>query len=171
MRRRILRVLAIAAGLLVLAIVLALVFFDALVLWAMRPSEPFDPTTTPSAPDYSQTSAWSARPDIEDLADVALPEDPAIDPAQAPADVFYLHPTSFLGPGWIGSIEDPALAQASDRGGVLIQASAFNACCAVYAPRYRQATFGASSPTRPRASRPWTRPMPMCARHSASSFR
>jgi hypothetical protein len=50
-----------------------------------------------------------------------------------------VHPTSYLGRRWNAPIDDPALNDATDRLATRLQASAFNACCAVYAPRYRQA--------------------------------
>jgi pimeloyl-ACP methyl ester carboxylesterase len=100
---------------------------------------PFDPQALPPAPDYRSAAAWAALPEVDDGADVALPELPAIDPAAAPADVFYLHPTTHVGKVWNAPIDEPAVVEATLRGGTLIQASAFNGCCAVYAPRYRQA--------------------------------
>lgn len=45
-----------------------------------------------------------------------------------------------MAPEWNASAEDPKIAAAGDRGGVLIQASAFNGIAAIYAPRYRQCT-------------------------------
>lgn len=108
-----------------------------IVLWAMTPSAPFDATASPAAPDYADGAAWTALPDREDAADaVPIGGALAVDPA---ADVFYVHPTSFLGPGWSGSVDDPALNEATDRVATRIQASALNGCCAVYGPRYRQA--------------------------------
>lgn len=105
----------------------------------MTPDAPFDPAIGPPAPDYDQDRFWSALPGRTDAADVAPAALPAGDQTTAPADVFYLHPTSYLGNGWNGPADDPKLNAASDAGGARIQASAFNACCAVYAPYYRQA--------------------------------
>jgi hypothetical protein len=125
-----------AVGAIVLVRALATIdtwFFD-----AMDPG-PFDGSLTPPTPDYSDPASWAALPELDDGADVALPELPAVDQAFAPADVFYVHPTTWLGPGWNGPIDDETVVEATERGATLIQASAFNACCAVYAPRYRQA--------------------------------
>lgn len=99
----------------------------------------FDSAATPPAPDYSAPAAWAALPTTEDGADVSLPELPAIDQGAAPVDVFYVHPTTSLGAVWNAPFDDPAIIEATTRGGTLIQASVFNGCCAVYAPRYRQA--------------------------------
>jgi hypothetical protein len=136
MKRRIL--LAAALGL-VLALALVLIFFNAIVRWSMTPGAGFDPAAAPRAPDYESPAAWTALPGRSASADVALPSLPAIDPAAAPADVFYVHPTTYVGGKWNGPIDDPALNAATDRVATRLQASAFNACCAVYGPRYRQA--------------------------------
>lgn len=111
---------------------------DRWLMDAMDPG-PFDPALTPPAPDFADPASWAALPELDDGADVALPGLPAIDQATAPADVFYLHPTTWMGPSWNGPTDDPVVIEATHRGATLIQASAFNACCAVYAPRYRQA--------------------------------
>lgn len=107
--------------------------------FAMTPSVAFDAETPPPAPDYASPGSWSALPEREDLADRAPTGAPAIDPRHADADVFYLHPTSYVGSHWNAPTEDKALNEATDRVATGIQASAFNGCCAVYAPRYRQA--------------------------------
>ncbi len=45
-----------------------------------------------------------------------------------------------VGAGWNAPFDAAEVVEATARGGTLIQASAFNRCCAVYAPRYRQAS-------------------------------
>jgi hypothetical protein len=110
-----------------------------LVMRSMTPKETFAEQAPPAAPDYADDAAWSALPGREDAADVAPAALPAGDQRAAPADVFYLHPTSYLGSRWNAPFDDPKVNGASDDGGARIQASAFNACCAVYAPYYRQA--------------------------------
>lgn len=107
-------------------------------LFVMLDPGPFDPAATPAAPDYTTDAAWAALPTREDAADVALPAVPAIDPAAAPVATFYVHPTTWLGPAWNGPWDDPAVIDATARGGTLIQGSVFNGSTAVYAPRYRQ---------------------------------
>lgn len=99
---------------------------------------PFDPEMTPPAPNYAEPASWAALPTTEDGADISLPEHPAIDQRSAKVGVFYLHPTTWVGSEWNGPIDDPTVIEATTRGGTLIQASAFNACGAIYAPRYRQ---------------------------------
>jgi pimeloyl-ACP methyl ester carboxylesterase len=60
-------------------------------------------------------------------------------PEHAAVDVFYVHPTSYLGSAWNGPVDDAKLNAQTDALATRIQASAFNGCCAVYGPRYRQA--------------------------------
>jgi hypothetical protein len=111
----------------------------ALVRFAMTPGVPFDAEPPPAPPDYADPRSWSALPERDDAGDAAPPGAPALDPRRAAADVFYVHPTSYLGSRWNAPTDDPALNDATDRVATRIQATAFNGCCAVYAPRYRQA--------------------------------
>ncbi len=112
---------------------------ERVVLYWMTPAEPFDPGQLPAAPDYAAPASWSALPERDDAADAEVPELPAADQRSASADVFYVHPTSYIGPLWNAPIDDARLNADTDRVATRIQASAFNACCAVSAPRYRQA--------------------------------
>lgn len=139
MKKWLLRVLGASVGGLLLVVVLGWIFFARLVVWALHPKQSFVAQTPPKAPDYRDPAMWSALPDRDDAADARLPSLPSIDPGQATADVFYIHPTSYVGPQWNGPVDDAALNSATDRVATRIQASAFSGCCAVYAPRYRQA--------------------------------
>lgn len=112
---------------------------ERLVGYAMTPGAPFDAQSPPPAPDYADPASWSALPEREDLADRAPKGHPAVDQRHADADVFYIHPTSYVGSRWNAPVNDPELNAATDRVATGIQASAFNGCCAIYAPRYRQA--------------------------------
>jgi len=131
-------VLGVFLGAVVTTCVAAGATIDDWFLWAIDPG-PFDASLTPSAPDYTEASAWAARPDTEDEADLALADDPGVDQVSAEVQVFYLHPTTALGPSWNAPIDDAVINENTARGGTAIQASAFNGCCGVWAPRYRQA--------------------------------
>ena len=123
------------------------VFREAVLLrvieFATNPGHAFDPGLAPPAPDYNDATSWAALPDKEDPSDWAPPglEEEA-NPLKDEVDVFYVHPTGFLGrDNWNGTP-----GQESNRGipvGAMLtgQASAFNACGRVYAPYYRQATL------------------------------
>lgn len=110
-----------------------------LVNYAMTPGVAFDAQPPPAAPDYADQASWSALPERDDLADRAPDGHPAVDQLRADVDVFYVHPTSYVGSRWNAPADDPEINAATDRVATGIQASAFNACCAIYAPRYRQA--------------------------------
>lgn len=112
---------------------------ESLLIAALEPGGSFDAELTPRAPDYSDPAFWTARPEREDAADPAPTGQPAVEQRNAAVDVFYIHPTTHLGPGWNGAVDDPALNDQTDELATKIQATAFNGCCAVYGPRYRQA--------------------------------
>lgn len=123
--------------------VLLVMNFASIFLWSVTPGTAFSEARAPAPPDYTRPSAWSALPELHDLADTAPPSSPGIEQSRAPVDVFYIHPTTYVGGEWNGPVDDAALNAATDRVATLIQASAFNACCAIYAPRYRQANMTA----------------------------
>ena len=103
---------------------------------------PFDPAHVPPAPDYSQPSAWLAFPGRDGIERSTPPGMAAVDEAQAPADVFFIHPTTYLRNDVWNAAYDAAGADAPYNGPVLLnQVSAFNGCCRLYAPQYRQASL------------------------------
>ena len=100
------------------------------------------PEAKPSA--YADPAMWLARPDRRTQDNPALWTPTGYTPAEAPAAaVFFIHPTSYLErAAWNAPLDD---AEANDRAALFVrgQASAFNEAGAIWAPRYRQATFGA----------------------------
>lgn len=124
----------------VLAVIVALVAMNlsTLVRWSMTPSGPFDPSASPAIPDYADPANWSALPDRDDAGDAFPVGARSVDQRTAPVDVFYIHPTTYLGSRWNAPADDPELNATTDRVATQIQATAFNGCCAIYAPRYRQ---------------------------------
>ncbi|MCP5432994.1 MAG: DUF3089 domain-containing protein [Alphaproteobacteria bacterium] len=99
---------------------------------------PFASSPAPPAPDYAKPGSWAALPTGADTAD-ATPAGLADHQADAPADVFYIHPTTYLqGPTWNAAIDEEKSSTRLDEVVVKAQASAFNGCCRVFAPRYRQ---------------------------------
>ena len=112
------------------------------LLFAHAPSQSFDAMHPPPAPDYAKTASWAALPDMKDASDVAPRGVAMADPKTAPADVFFIHPTSFFSNDrWNADISDTKTNARTDKGSIRNQASVFNGCCRVYAPRYRQMTF------------------------------
>lgn len=109
---------------------------------AFVPAAAFDPMPHASANAYADRSMWIARPDKS--GNPALWTPPGYSPAAHPrAALFYIHPTSYLErTHWNAPLDD---ATANDRAALFLrgQASAFNDSAEIWAPRYRQATFGA----------------------------
>ena len=142
------RFLWIVAGLIILFVIGALayrLFEERLFKLAMVPTVAFEEVKAPAAgPDYSAASMWIARPDLAQDPARWLPE--GFTPPPGPeekAAVFFIHPTSFLDKSrWNAPIDD-AESQQRARLFVRHQASAFNGVGEVWAPKYRQATFGA----------------------------
>jgi hypothetical protein len=139
---RLRNVLLVAASVILVGVVVAYVARERLVRWAMRPAGHFAAQTPPPAPNYDQPAAWAARPETTDPADLAPPgfRD---EQASAAADVFFIHPTTyFRGRGWNAAYDEGGATRSIlDIGVLRNQASAFNGCCRIFAPRYRQAAL------------------------------
>jgi len=96
-------------------------------------------------PDYDKIEYWAAHPDKKDPSDT-IPLPLKKYEKEKLADVFFLHPTTLLGPRENGNnnakIDDPFINHKTDYSSIIYQASAFNESARVYAPRYRQAHIG-----------------------------
>lgn len=108
----------------------------------MAPSHDFADKEPAAAPDYSLDANWAALPNREDSADV-VPVGLTLDTGKkAAVDVFFVHPTTFISPSnWNQPLDDEGANETTDSWVMRDQASVFNGCCDVYAPRYRQATL------------------------------
>lgn len=108
----------------------------------LKPQQPFRSASMPMTPDYSLSESWAALPDREDAAD-ALPATGVVDQqTTAAVDVFFVHPTTYFGTdNWNQPLGDERVNQLTDLFVMRGQAAAFNGCCRIYAPRYRQATI------------------------------
>jgi hypothetical protein len=112
---------------------------QSLIKSTRKPDAPFARTKAPPAPDYGQKAAWFALPGTNGLERSVPPGFTAIDEREAPADVFFIHPTMYLKNDVWNAPYDVAGAY---NGPVLLaQLSAFNGCCRLYAPHYRQASL------------------------------
>lgn len=108
------------------------------------PPKAFGEHPHPAAPDYRNPNHWAALPDRADAADL-VPENDLFGDRQltAKVDVFYIHPTTYRGGEyWNQALDDAATNKWTDESVIARQAAVFNACCRVYAPRYRQASAG-----------------------------
>ncbi|MBO9712584.1 DUF3089 domain-containing protein [Sphingomonas sp.] len=138
-------------------IVLALAATFAYRFWGIQLlRQALVPTTAVAAlsppPDYARADLWIARPDKPGNPALWTPKGHAAT-ANPPAAVFFLHPTSFLDrTRWNAPLDD---RDANGRAELFLrgQASAFNEVGAIWAPRYRQATFGAFLTSKPEAQK------------------
>ena len=105
--------------------------------------------------DFSARGNWAALPWMPDAADQTPIPTLKSRQADAAADVFFIHPTTYLSMfGWNATTDDPRLNNLTAKGPIRLQASAFNSCCRIFAPRYRQASlksFMSRSPRGPEA--------------------
>ena len=122
------------------------------------------PNTGPT-PDYSDLGYWAASPYKHDPSD-SIPPFLKDEKRDTRADVFFIHPTSFLGTAdendilnagdnrrelfnalktaaWNADLTDSVVNNRTNSRSILYQASVFNGSCRVFAPRYRQANIKA----------------------------
>jgi hypothetical protein len=149
------RFLWVVAGLTVLFIIGAIaykVFEHQLLRLAFVPKVEFREVPMKAGSTYAARDLWIARPDIADNPSLWTP--PGVSRSGRPrASVFFIHPTSFLErSAWNAPLEDEE-SQWRARLFVRSQASAFNSVGEVWAPKYRQAAFGAFLTTEENARR------------------
>lgn len=102
------------------------------------------PALAAAEPDYADSANWAARAADEGAAAQVAP---GASPRRAVrrVDVFYIHPTTDRSrERHNASLDDAAVNAWTDASVIARQAGAFNRCCRVFAPRYRQATIGAN---------------------------
>lgn len=107
------------------------------------PKGHFAPAKAGGGPDYSQASSWVARPGVADDPALWLP-DGVPQAAAGNAAVFFIHPTTYLeNDRWNAGLDPGGDTEWRTKLFVQSQASAFNGAGEIWAPRYRQAAFGA----------------------------
>jgi len=118
-------------------------FGDRVLIKSAVPTGHFQAAEGGGDPDYSKAENWVARPD--------LPTDPShwvpagmSEEHLGNAAVFYIHPTTYLERDrWNAPLQAGGDTDFRTNLFVQSQASAFNGSGKVWAPRYRQAAFGA----------------------------
>ena len=106
------------------------------------PDHVFDPSRAVAQLDYSKNSSWAALPLMKDEADMIPKGESGIDQNNSPVDVFFVHPTGYLkGDHWTDPLEEKSATMENTQWMMANQASAYNGCCSVYAPHYRQASI------------------------------
>ena len=98
-----------------------------------------------TGPDYARADNWLARPGIpNDPSDWAPDGAPSVSPPATQAQIFYIHPTTYLARDrWNAPLLAGGDNEFRTRLFVQSQASAFSELGPVWAPRYRQAAYGA----------------------------
>jgi hypothetical protein len=146
--------LKLVAGLALLVIVGAIawrLFAPALIRTAFVPGKGASVAAAPP-PDYAQLSSWIAHPGLADDPARWAPSEFRAAPKPAVA-AFYIAPTAFLSrAAWNAPLDDP---ETNDRLATFtrMQASVLNGVATVWAPRYRQMTFGGFLKPGPEADR------------------
>lgn len=109
----------------------------------LKPNRDISESKTLTPPKYEDLKFWASHPEKKDPAD-SVPEASVLKDRQnlAEADVFFVHPTTYLvAKHWNGDLNDESLNERTDQMPIRTQASVFNDCCKIYAPRYRQAAL------------------------------
>ena len=140
--RSILKFLLWTSGAVLAAVTLLVLIGPSIYGSMVEPDHEFGSKPLPAPPDYTQRSSWSAWPDVDSPAE-RLPDgmNPTPDSSRR-ASAFFVHPTTYGGrDNWVQPINHAKTRRETDLGTISRQASAFNACCRVYAPRYRQSNI------------------------------
>src|SRR5690348_16963517 len=140
------RFLAVIFVLTLLVVAAAFAFYQwggNVLLKEATPKGHFEPTQAGGGPDYAQASSWVARPGLADDPAQWLP-DGLSQGTVGDAAVFYIHPTTYLvNDRWNAPLFAGGDTEFRTRLFVETQASAFSGAGQIWAPRYRQAAFGA----------------------------
>ena len=149
------RFLWVVAGLVVLVLIGAIAFRlygNEFLRMTLVPSAAFEGGPPPATSTYDKPEMWLARPDLKDNPSLWTP--PGVGhSAKTDALVFFIHPTSYLEKSAWNAPLDHADSQWRANLFVRSQASAFNDIAAIWAPKYRQATFGAFLTTQAEAQK------------------
>jgi hypothetical protein len=107
------------------------------------PKGHFTAPSSNSGPNYSNAENWVARPDFSDNPSSWVPAGVSNAP-EGQAAIFYVHPTTYLKRDrWNAPLSGDAESDNRVRLFVQSQAGALNGSGRIWAPRYRQAAFGA----------------------------
>lgn len=155
MARKFLIIIAVIIALILVAGITWSLFNERLMQTALVPRAEFVAQNPAPPATYDNPKMWIARPDIPGNPALWLPPGFKDDAPKGNAAVFYIHPTSYiqpLPPTWNASLDDIVT---NDRAKLFVQgqASTFSNAGDIWAPRYRQATFGAFLTTQPEAQK------------------
>jgi len=109
----------------------------------LKPDGEFNEANMFATPDYSKNESWATLPARNDESDL-VPEGiiASSNNGDAPVNVFYIHGTGFTsGQSWASPIDKHSATAENSRFSLANEASLFNGCCNIYAPRYREASI------------------------------
>jgi Protein of unknown function (DUF3089) len=143
--RKFLIIIAVIITLILAAGILWSLFNERLMRAVLVPSVAFVDQKPMPRSAYVDKKMWIARPDIPGNPALWLPAAFKDTAPKGNAAVFFIHPTSFIQPlprSWNAALDDAAT---NDRAQLFVQgqASVFGNAGDIWAPRYRQASFGA----------------------------
>ena len=145
MARKFLYVIAALVVLVMVVLIVLNLWSRELTRFAFTPRTAFQEQPAQPANAYHDPAMWISRPG-KGAADPALWVPQGITQKAAPqsqAAVFFIHPTSYFGrEHWNGPVNDADSRSGAEQF-VRVMASPFNDSAELWAPRYRQATFGA----------------------------
>ncbi|QGP80682.1 DUF3089 domain-containing protein [Sphingobium sp. CAP-1] len=154
MARKFLYVIAALVVLAIAALLAYRIWGTQLIRSVMVPKAAFEELQPLPQDAYVDAAMWIARPDIaKDNPALWTPAGVAAPAAATPkAAIFFIHPTSYITTFGDASWNAPLAnkeANATAQRFVMTQASAFNGVGTIWAPRYRQANYGAFLTDRP----------------------
>ncbi len=155
MARKFLYGIAILIVLFIAGLLAYRLFETELIRFAMVPSVEFRTPPTLPTNRYADRAMWYSRPGLRDDPALWTPPGFVFKAPRGNAATFFIHPTSFIDPrpnSWNAALDD---ATSNERAQLFIkgQASVFSGSGEIWAPRYRQAAFGAFLTTKPEAKR------------------
>lgn len=111
------------------------------IVWLNKPTHGWDPSLHAPDPDYADEQNWAARPGMASFA-TYVPQGVPTAADDRKVDVFFIHPTGYMHSyDWNSPLEANSSTEENTKWMMANQASAFNGCCNVYAPRYREASI------------------------------
>jgi hypothetical protein len=114
-----------------------------LLLRSATPRGHFEVRAAGEGPDYASAASWIARPGMANDPSQWLPDGAITEKVAEPAALFFIHPTTYLERDrWYGPLDD---RDSQERATLFVrsQASAFTKVAEIWAPKYRQAAYGA----------------------------
>jgi len=118
-------------------------FMIAVISSLLKPDSIFDPKNMVNKPDYSKNEYWASLPNRTDEADlVPATITKSKNNGNSPVDVFYIHGTGYLnGANWTSPMNQNTATEDNAKFSLANEASIFNNCCNIFAPRYREASI------------------------------